>query len=164
MTRKEVQARMSDHAGLICEADKVSRALDEARGLNVAIEASGISIARDAEASRAVQWQQMALASEAVLTALDHYIGSGGGSRGARAICDEAGEAMPSARDTALDAFRFRMERDKDKEEQIVVLMRNGRLHVTRRPNRRFDETARSFFERDWPGWLTGRIFDLDGE
>ena len=25
-----------------------------------------------------------------------------------------------------------------------------------------FDEGAKSFFERDWPDWLTGRIFDVD--
>ena len=34
-------------------------------------------------------------------------------------------------------------------------------LDIATRPNRPFDETARSFFERDWPDWLTGRIFDL---
>ncbi len=41
----------------------------------------------------------MALCSEAVLSALDAYIGAGGGSRGARALCDPAGE-----RDAAIAA------------------------------------------------------------
>jgi hypothetical protein len=105
----------------------------------------------------------MALASEAVLTALDHYIAAGGGSRGARAICDAGGEAVPSARLEDLQSYRFRPERDSDKAQQIVVRLQDGRLIVSTRPNRSLNESARSFFERDWPDWLIGRIFDLAG-
>jgi succinate dehydrogenase / fumarate reductase flavoprotein subunit len=32
---------------------------------------------------------------------------------------------------------------------------------ISTRPNRVFDESRKSFFERDWPAWLTGRIYDL---
>ena len=53
------------------------------------------------------------------------------------------------------------MERDADRAEQIVVRLDGGAVRVETRPNRTFDEGARSFFERDWPDWLTGRIFDL---
>ena len=38
----------------------------------------------------------------------------------------------------------------------------HGTVTITTRPNRAFDEGAKSFFERDWPDWLTGRIFDVD--
>ena len=104
----------------------------------------------------------MALASEAVLAALDHFVRHGGGSRGARAICDPDGEALPLTSAGPLEAYRFRRERDADRAEQIVVRLEAGTLHVATRPNRRFDEGARSFFERDWPDWLTGRIYDLE--
>ena len=116
---------MSDRAGMICDAESVGAALAEARALNADIRAKGIAFGRPAEAVRALQWQQMALASEAVLAALDHFIRHGGGSRGARAIRDPAGESLPLTVDGPLEAYRFRTERDADRAEQIVV--RHGR-------------------------------------
>lgn len=101
----------------------------------------------------------MALASETVLTALDHFIRAGGGSRGARAILDAEGAARPEAAGVPLDAFRFRPEREADRAGQLVVARDGDGFRVTARPNRPFDETARSVFERDWPDWLTGGIF-----
>ena len=79
----------------------------------------------------------------------------------ARAILDPAGPCCPDTAGGPLEAFRFRAERDTDRAEQIVVRAEAGGLTVAIRPNRPFDETAKSFFERDWPDWLTGRIFDL---
>lgn len=161
--KDEVQARMSDHAGILCTGPDVAAALRAARALNRNIAETGIGVARGAEVARALQWQQMALASEAVLAALEHYIESGGGSRGARAICDPAGEAVPATRDGPLPEFHFRKERPQDRDVQIVVRLVGGALHLSTRPNRLFDETAKAFFERDWPAWLTGAVYDLDG-
>jgi succinate dehydrogenase / fumarate reductase flavoprotein subunit len=159
--RSSVQARMSDRAGMICDAAGVREALAEAHALNAEVRAHGIACGRPAEAVRALQWRQMALASEAVLAALDHYIGTGGGSRGARAICDPDGTEVPQTREGPLEAYRFRPERDAHRAEQIVVRLEGEDFHVTTRRNRPFDEGARPFFERDWPDWLTGRIFDV---
>jgi hypothetical protein len=144
---------------MICAAETIGIALSEAHELNAAIRAQGIACSRAAEAVRALQWQQMALASEAVLAALVHFVRHGGGSRGARAICDPAGESLPQARNGPLTAYRFRAERAVDRGEQIVVRWEGGAFHVSTQPNRRFDESAASFFERDWPDWLTGRIY-----
>jgi succinate dehydrogenase/fumarate reductase flavoprotein subunit len=162
--REEIQARMSDKASLICDAEGVSEALAAAKALNISIRQNGIGYSRPAEAVRALQWMQMALASEAVLAALDHYIAQGGGSRGARAICDAEGECVPEGRNGPLLDFRFRKEREEHRSEQIVVRMTDGGIAVGTRPNRSFDEQARSFFERDWPDWLTGRIYDTQME
>jgi succinate dehydrogenase/fumarate reductase flavoprotein subunit len=159
--RSDVQARMSDKAGLICDGKSVTDALAEARRLNDQIRETGIAYERAAEAGRAIQWQQMALASEAVLSALDYFIQNGGGSRGARAICDPAGESLPLTRSGPLEEYRFRKERDDHKNEQIVVRLEGNAMRISTRPNRKFDESAKSFFERDWPAWLTGGIFDL---
>lgn len=159
--RNEVQARMSDHAGILCTADAVERALQDAQQLNTEIRASGIAVDRPSETSRALQWQQMALASEAVLTALDHFIKEGGGSRGARAICDPNGDSLPQSKQGPLENVRFRSEREQDKENQIIVGMEQDKMQISTRANRSFDESARFFFERDWPAWLTGAIYDL---
>ncbi|WP_297103121.1 FAD-binding protein [uncultured Devosia sp.] len=156
--RASVQARMSDHAGIICDAAGVASALAEARQLNAEIARHGIGYAHAGEAIRAAQWQQMALASEAVLAALDHYIRNGGGSRGARTICDPLGEAEPSTRHGPLEQYRFRKEWPEHREEQIVVRFDGTAMVISTRPNRSLDETEKSFFERDWPDWLTGRI------
>lgn len=159
--KASVQARMSDRAGMICDAASVAEALAEARALNAEIRASGIAWGRSTEVARALQWQQMALASEAVLTALDHFIRQGGGSRGARAICDPDGQSVPLVAEGPLEPYRFRTERDGDREEQIVVAREGEGFRISTRPNRPFDEAARSFFERDWPDWLTGRIYRM---
>ncbi|MNL85493.1 hypothetical protein D3C87_2138210 [compost metagenome] len=58
-----------------------------------------------------------------------------------------------------LEEFRFRKERAEHKAEQIVVRFDGSAMQVTTRPNRFLDETQKSFFERDWPDWLTGRIY-----
>ena len=159
--RSEVQARMSDRAGMICDAAGVSDALAQARSLNAGLESEGISYERASEAARSLQWSQMALASEAVLAALDHFIRNGGGSRGARAIRDPAGRSLPLARTGPLEDYRFREEDHAHRAEQTVVSFEGGEMVVCTRPNRAFDEKASSFFERDWPDWLTGRIFSM---
>lgn len=157
--RQQVQARMSDHAGILCTPTDVAAAMAEARALNQQIRRHGIRLSRPAEAARALQWQQMALASEAVLTALDHYIQNGGGSRGARAICDPDGDALPQAAFGPLPEIRFRSERQADGDTQIQIRMQDSAMLVSTRHNRKLDETARAFFERDWPAWLTGAIY-----
>jgi succinate dehydrogenase/fumarate reductase flavoprotein subunit len=157
--RSQVQARMSDRAGMICDAESVGQALVDARRLNGEIRTKGIAYGRAGEAARSVQWQQMALASEAVLGALDFFVRNGGGSRGARAICDPEGESLPLVSSRALPEYRFRKERAEHRDEQIVVRLDGGAMTISTRPNRTFDESSKSFFERDWPAWLTGRIY-----
>ncbi|MEV8466993.1 FAD-binding protein [Fluviibacterium sp. DFM31] len=157
--RDTVQARMSDTAGIICTPETVAGARADAARLNTEIRARGMTLSRPSELGRVVQWQQMALVSEAVLTALDHYIANGGGSRGARAICDAAGEALPEARLGPLAAYRFRTEKPEHQAEQIVVRWTGDGFDLATRPNRSFDEDVKAFFERDWPAWLTGGIY-----
>ena len=154
-----IQARMSEHAGPFCFPDEVASARQAARALNIAIGERGLAVPRPNQLSRALQWRQMALASEAVLTALDHYVSSGGGSRGARAICDPEGSAVPDSHSGPIEAFRFREETSEHRDEQLCVRYDGGDMAIRTRPNRRFDEAAKTFFERDWPAWLTGGIY-----
>jgi succinate dehydrogenase / fumarate reductase, flavoprotein subunit len=159
--KREVQARMSDHAGMICRVAHVRSALEAARTLNDDIRRQGISHAGKAfDAVHALQWRQTALASEAVLAALDFYVGRGGGSRGARTICDPSGDQTPLTRIGPLEDFRFLSERAQDRGEQILVRMEGGRFVIRTRSLRQNERGERPFFERNWPDFLTGRIYE----
>ncbi len=159
--RNEVQARMSDTAGILCTSADVSKGLKDARALNAAVRSKGVCFRSNGEVARILQWQQMALASEAVLAALEHFIAAGGGSRGARAVCDPQGDALPMMVHRPLSEYRFRTERDEDKKQQILVRMEGDEMVISTRKIRQLNESEKSFFERDWPDWLTGAIYDL---
>ena len=126
--RKEVQDRMSDHAGILCNANDVRAAADAAHTLNKSIRQQGIAFNGANEALRALQSRQSAIASEAVLTALAFYLERGGGSRGARAVCTPNGDRTPQARTGPLNDVRFVSERDKDRREQIHVRFHDGKF------------------------------------
>jgi len=159
--KSEIQARMSDRAGMICKASDVPSALAGARALNEAIRRNGISGGSGAfDVVHALQWRQNALASQAVLTALDFYVSRGGGSRGARAVCATNGEQVPSTRTGPLEDFRFLAERLQDREEQILVQLDSDGFVIRTRALRLHQRDDRAFFERDWPDYLSGAIFD----
>ncbi|MEP0962907.1 MAG: FAD-binding protein [Roseobacter sp.] len=164
VVRQEIQARMSECAGIICKPETVAQALSQAQNLCRDIELMGMSTARPGEIGRTLQWKQMAIASEAVLAALDHYIRNGGGSRGARTICDPKGDAVPRIRTGLLEEFRFRSERAVDRRKQIAVRLEDGKVTLSERPNRPFDNGKKSSFERDWPAWLNGAIYNTGSE
>jgi succinate dehydrogenase/fumarate reductase flavoprotein subunit len=158
--RKEVQNRMSDHAGVLCNAHDVKAALASARSLNKAIRQQGIAWTSTTESLKALQWRQAALLSEAVLTALAFYIAQDGGSRGARAICAPDGAHVPEARTGPLEDVRFVPERAEHRAEQIRVRLEADAFACEVRPIRRRDRGERPFFERNWPDFLTGAIYD----
>jgi succinate dehydrogenase / fumarate reductase, flavoprotein subunit len=159
--RREVQARMSDHAGMICRAADVHSAFEAARTLNDDIRQHGISPTGKAfDAVHALQWRHTALASEAVLAALDFYVGRGGGSRGARTVCDPNGDKTPLTRTGPLEDFRFLSERAQDRAEQILVRLEGDRFVIRTRSLRQNESGERPFFERNWPDFLTGAIYE----
>ena len=155
---KDVQDRMSDHSGVLCNAADVKQALAAARALNESIRQQGIAYSGAHEALKALQWRQTALLSEAVLTALAFYIARGSGSRGARAICAPTGDRVPEARVGVLEDVRFVSERAEDRAEQIHVRFDAGVFVCEVRPIRRLNHDHSPFFERDWPDFLTGAI------
>jgi len=158
--RVDVQARMSERAGILCNAADVAAALAEARDLNLRIDRQGVAYDGAAEAQRALQWRHMAIVSQATLAALAFYIGRGGGSRGARAVCDPQGASLPQARSQSLDAYRFRPERAENRAEQIFVRREPEDFSIDVRPVRALGSGEKPFFERNWPDFLTGAIYD----
>jgi succinate dehydrogenase / fumarate reductase, flavoprotein subunit len=160
---REVQARMSDHAGFICTREGVRGALAGARALNTRIRQEGVRLSGPDQAAKAVQWRQMALVSEAVLAALDAYIAAGGGSRGARALCDPSGAATPMSRLGPLQDYRFLVECERDRARQIAVRREGDAFVCETRAIRRRDRAKAAYFERDWPEFLSGRIYRGEG-
>jgi succinate dehydrogenase/fumarate reductase flavoprotein subunit len=156
--RKEIQDRMSDHAGILCNAADVRAAAEAAHALNESIRQQGIAFEGANEALRALQWRQSAIASEAVLAALSFYLERGGGSRGARTVCSPDGDRTPQIRSGSLNEVRFVSERDEDRREQIHVRFCEGKFICDPRPIRRRDRDYQPFFERDWPDYLTDAI------
>lgn len=152
--KAEIQDRMSDYAGIICSGPEVKAALEAARELRRKVEAESLHVGSPSMVGQAFRWKHMAYVSEAVLTALDHYIENGGGSRGARAICAEDGEQCPEAYKEDLSRFRFIEEQPKDKEEKLVVHFDDGAFKVSALPVDRTPEVEREFFEKGWGPYL----------
>ncbi len=152
--KAEIQDRMSDYAGIICSGPEVAAALESAHQLREMVEAKGIRVSSPSLVGQAFRWRQMAFASEAVLTALDYYICSGGGSRGARAICSDAGTQCPDAYQEDLSRFRFIEEKPEDKAQRLVVQLKDGAFSVHPEPVDLTPEIEREFFEKGWGPYL----------
>lgn len=150
----EIQARMSDYAGIICTASEVAQALTNAQALRRSVEAEGLSVSSPSLVGQAFRWRHMVGVSEAVLTALDHYIRNGGGSRGARAICAEGGTRCPDASREDLSRFRFVEEQDKDRQEKLVVSREGDAIKIHALPVDLTPEVQREFFEKGWGPYL----------
>jgi len=157
--RREIQARMSDKACFVCRTADLGEALREAAALNGEIGARGIAISSAARIADALLWRQMALTSEAVLSALQHYVAQGGGSRGARVLCAPEGTEVPSTRLGALEDYRFVGEREADRGRQIRVRHEGGRFAVREVPLRGIRGLEGISFETDWNAFLTGEIY-----
>ncbi|MGD9022128.1 MAG: FAD-binding protein, partial [Lysobacterales bacterium] len=155
-----VQARMSDHAGYICHVDGIQPALADARALNRDIETRGIAIEAKGKIAACFNWKHLALVSEAVLTALDHYAAQGGGSRGARAMCSTTGTAVPQARNVDLEAYRFIEERESDKGKRITLEYVDGAFTLRERGLRGMEDPQGIFFEKNWAAYLAGTIHE----
>lgn len=152
--KTEIQARMSDYAGIICSGPEVKEALSAARALREKAESEGFQVPSASLVGQAFRWKHMTYVSEAVLTALDHYIDNGGGSRGARAICDANGPECPEAYVEDLSRFRFVVEQPKDKEEKLVIRLEDGEFKMSSLPVDLTPEIQREFFEKGWGPYL----------
>ncbi len=152
--KTEIQARMSDHAGIICTAKEVAAALEAAQTLRRQVESTGVKVASAALVGQAFRWRHMAWVSEAVLTALDHYIRAGGGSRGARAICAPDGTRCPEASQEDLSRFKFIAEQEKDRYEKILVNRQDSQIIIRQQSVDLTPEVEREFFEKGWGKYL----------
>ena len=159
-TRDEIQARMSDRAGFICERELVAPALAAARSLRERVFTTGFSVPRPTRVVDLFRWRHLALASEAVLTALDHYLRGGGGSRGARAIIANDGALGVDTVNGIIDGLRVVPEREADRQIKLVLRWDGAAFSIEERPIRQREDLSKIFFEKNWPDYLTGGIFE----
>ena len=157
--RDRIQSRMSDYAGFLCSADEVSSAREQADKLKNIVYAGGLSINHVADISELFMWRHLALTSAAVLTMLDQYIREGGGSRGARIILDSEGECVPQVRSGIEEAWRFRPERDEDRHCKFTIRYQEQHFILEKKPLRALPDLSEIYFERNWPDFLTDKIF-----
>ncbi|MDA3963797.1 MAG: FAD-binding protein [Planctomycetota bacterium] len=157
--RDAIQARMSDQAGFICERDAVAPALAEAQSLRDQALTTGFAIGRPSQVADIFRWRHLALASEAVLTALDHYIRSGGGSRGARALVAADGALSVDTRHGAIEGFRIVPENPAHQQHKITLRWNGSDFALSEEPIRQREDLNNIFFEKHWPAYLTGAIY-----
>ena len=159
--RREVQARMSDKAGFLCHIDEVPDALSDATALRQQLVAEGIQAGRPSQLAEVFRWQHLALASEAVLAALDHYISQGGGSRGARAyLSEEKGSVQVETIHGPVEGMNIIPENDALQGSKIVLQFDGQTFAIRDVPLRQREDPGSIFFEKNWPSYLTGGIYE----
>jgi aspartate oxidase len=157
--REEIQARMSDHAGFLCEVSSIEPALAAATALRRAVMSRGFAQLRAAQVIEVFRWRHLALTSEAVLTAIAYYVANGGGSRGARAYLDPTGTAVPTGCRGPLNEYRFRVERPEDRTHKLLVRWIGGGFQVERQALRTMEAPSGIFFEKNWAPFLTQKVY-----
>jgi succinate dehydrogenase/fumarate reductase flavoprotein subunit len=159
--RDVIQTRMSDYAGFICHKEDALKALLDTQTLNRKLE-QGLSIKTSRHAASYFQWRQTALTAEAVLNCLNHYIKSGGGSRGARALCSREGSEIPETRLGHLNEFRFIAEKDEHKSEKVVIKLdpKTNDFVTFEKQIREMEDPGTIFFEKNWGNYLTEKIYE----
>jgi len=158
--RAEIQARMSDRAGFICMVDDVPAAHEEARNLRRRIYADGLRLERVSQVVDLFRWRHLALVSEAVLRALDRYVGDGGGSRGARAYCSRRGEVVFDTVAGPIHEYRYHRENPDHRVHKLILRFDGEVFSDEKRPLREREDLTRIFFEKNWSSYLTGAIYE----
>ncbi|TCL06270.1 FAD-dependent oxidoreductase [Sodalis ligni] len=154
-----IRNRMSDHAGFICSAVNAEDAYNSAMALYNKIMKYGIKINSYAQVPELILWRHFSLTSSAVLKMLTDYIAAGGGSRGARIILDDKGAAVPEGRTGKIEKWRFRAEREEDKNIKYLIKWQDDKFCHWQRPIREINNLDEIFFEKNWPDFLIGNIY-----
>ncbi|EDS7008275.1 FAD-binding protein [Salmonella enterica subsp. diarizonae] len=154
-----IRKRMSDKAGFIVAAKDIKDELSAALQLFSEIEKNGIKVNDANQLTDLLLWKHFALTSSAVLSMLHYYISAGGGSRGARIVLDEQGDAVPSDRYGIINKWRFRSEKMQDREKKYLITWSNGTFHNRTRLINPAVNLDGVFFEKNWPDFLLGKIY-----
>ncbi|EDV2566436.1 TPA: FAD-binding protein [Salmonella enterica] len=157
--REEIQARMSDYAGFICHVENIRQAAQDARNLLASLSHDALSIQHLAEIPGLFMWRQQTLASAAILTMLEEFIAAGGGSRGARIILDLQGSCLPLTRHGPFSQWRFRPEREEDKNTKLTIHYQEKKFIFNQKPLRNLPDLKDNYFEKNWPDFLCGKIY-----
>lgn len=150
---------MSDYAGFICHVENIRQAAQDARNLLASLSHDALSIQHLAEIPGLFMWRQQTLASAAILTMLEEFVAAGGGSRGARIILDPQGSCLPLTRHGPFSQWRFRPEREEDKNTKLTIHYQENKFIFNQKPLRNLPDLKYNYFEKNWPDFLCGKIY-----
>jgi len=152
--RREIQQRMTEDAAFVRTPERVAEALDDARKLLKRVR-NGLRIAGPEQLPEAVQNHHLCLTHVAFLTALDHLLSRGGGSRGAYMVLDREGNRVVETPQGAR--LPHRPENIEMRQEIIEVrLNERGQFEAFVTPVRPLPEDD-SWYENTWREWRERR-------
>ncbi|NLF31911.1 MAG: FAD-binding protein [Planctomycetes bacterium] len=155
---RDIQHRMSAHAGMVRSAAGVKAALAEARDQWKRIRTAGLK----GSAIEALEARELALAQLGFLTAVDALLKRGSGSRGSHLVTDPSGE-LPH-RDLG-DEWRFIGENLALRDEILTVTYDAAAdAFTTAAVAPRRAEATDDWFENTWAAYRDASVFATDGD
>jgi len=157
--KREIRHRMTEHGSQIRRPDGVRQAVSDATQLRKRIAQEGLRLHEKKDFLKAWQIYEMALTSEAYLTAMDAMIARGGGSRGSHLITDEKRGIKPHP--MLGDEWNFLPENEELRGEVLEVAWDEdaGRFVTSVTPVRPIPEEE-YWFENTWEAYRSGRIYE----
>jgi len=159
--RRQIQRRMTEHAGMVRSPGGAREALAEARAQWQAIGRDGLR-QDGAGCLEALEVRELALAQLGFLAAVEGLLARGSGSRGSHLVTDPSGE-LPHPK--LGDEWRFVPENPALREEILEVAydaeaveFRTRATPVRRAPSEEF------WFENTWAEFRRGDVFAKDGD
>lgn len=74
-------------------------------------------------------------------------------------VLDANGECLPLTRRGAIEAWRFRPEKNRDKECKITVQYHQTQWVIADKKLRSLADIKNNYFEKNWPDFLCGEIY-----
>jgi len=157
--KREIQHRTTEHGSQIRRPDGVRQAVSDATQLRKRIAQEGLRLQEKKDFLKAWQIYEMALTSEAYLTAIDAMIARGGGSRGSHLITDEKKGIKPHP--MLGDEWNFLPENEELRGDVLEVAWDEdaGRFVTSVTPVRPIPEEE-YWFENTWEAYRSGRTYE----
>ncbi len=154
--QREIQARMTNFAGMRRSAEGVAAALDAGRRLYAEVRREGMRQESRRDYLKALRVEAMCLTHLGYLTAIKELIAREGGSRGSHLVLNPTGtEAHPALG----SAWGFLPENPALRAEVLQVwLGEEGEFHTRAVPVRPFPESE-FWFENTWEDYRSGKVF-----
>ena len=157
--KKDIQHRMTGHAAHIRRPNGVREAVAEATALRKRIEEEGLKLSDRKDFLKAWQLYEMALTSEAYLSAIQAMIERGGGSRGSHLVVDEKDGIQPHP--MLGSEWNFMTENTELRSEILEVKWDAGRgeFATSTAPTEPIPE-EKAWFENTWEAYRSGKIYE----
>lgn len=151
--KAKVQEILSDYCGFICNKEGIAYAKEVLKQLQNALEEQGLRNFTSFE--DVLLWRTLIYEARAIASSMDFYLKQGGGSRGARIVCDKNSSLKPVAKAVDLSEFSLLEERAADKDWIITSKFEDGDFKTSQRAVRQDLDINNSSFEAQWNEFLT---------